>query len=261
VPSDIRYTQRDRVGLVTFQRPEALNAFRHRTVSELLEILRGTATGDVRVLVLTGAGRAFSAGIDLKEMADEWEGRDLDARRQDLEQLQEVTRRIVSHPAVVIAAINGIALGIGAELAIAADLRIAADSATLGFPEVKRGLFHTNGTMYLLPRLVGTARATDWLLTGNPVAAPELLSAGVVSRLVPPDEVQAAALRWADEIAAGAPQSLRLAKQLLRRSHELDLEAVLREEVAGVLECFQRADVLEGLKAFREKRPPRYTGR
>jgi enoyl-CoA hydratase/carnithine racemase len=254
----IHYEKRGKVGVITLHRPAALNAMDRRMVADLLAILETTASdAELRVLVLTGSGRAFSSGIDLKEMGElsMTRGSDEAAQRQELEQLQELTQRIVSHPRLVIAAINGIAVGIGAELAVACDLRIAAESATLRFPEVKLGLFHTNGLMYLLPRMVGAARATRWLLSGEPISAAELHATGMVSQLVPADVVRSVALSWANELASNAPLSMELAKQLLRRSFELDLDQTLVQEIENVIRCSRTAEAREALRAFREKRP------
>jgi enoyl-CoA hydratase/carnithine racemase len=256
--SGIHYEKRGKVGLITLHRPRALNAMDRRMVADLLAILETTESdAELRVLVLTGSGRAFSSGIDLKEMGElsATRGDDEAVQRQELEQLQELTRRIVSHPKLVIAAINGIAVGIGAELAVACDLRIAAESATVRFPEVKLGLFHTNGLMYLLPRMVGAARATRWLLSGEAISAAELQATGMVSQLVPADVVLSVAMSWANELASNAPLSMELAKQLLRRSFELDLDRTLAAEIENVIRCSGTREAQEALRAFREKRP------
>ncbi|HJR62662.1 MAG TPA: enoyl-CoA hydratase/isomerase family protein [Gemmatimonadaceae bacterium] len=252
----ILYEKRGKVGLITLHRPRALNAMDRRMVADLLAILETTGSdAELRVLVLTGSGRAFSSGIDLKEMGElsATRGDDEVAQRQELEQLQELTWRIVSHPKLVLAAINGIAVGIGAELAVACDLRIAAESATLRFPEVKLGLFHTNGLMYLLPRMVGAARATRWLLSGEPISAAELHATGMVSQLVPADVVLSVAMSWANELASNAPLSMELAKQLLRRSFELDLDQTLAEEVENVIRCSRTDEARDALRTFRER--------
>jgi enoyl-CoA hydratase/carnithine racemase len=257
MPQDgILYEKRGKVGLITLHRPRALNAMDRRMVGDLLAILETTGSdAELRVLVLTGSGRAFSSGIDLKEMGElsATRGDDEVAQRQELEQLQELTWRIVSHPKLVLAAINGIAVGIGAELAVACDLRIAAESATLRFPEVKLGLFHTNGLMYLLPRMVGAARATRWLLSGEPISAAELHATGMVSQLVPADVVLSVAMSWANELASNAPLSMELAKQLLRRSFELDLDQTLAEEVENVIRCSRTDEARDALRTFRER--------
>jgi enoyl-CoA hydratase/carnithine racemase len=244
-------------------RPDRLNAMDPATFARFHRIL-GDLAGDpaLRAVVLTGTGRAFSAGADLKEMQARPQG---DATVRDatatLHLYQDTTRRLTAHPAVFIAAINGLAVGVGAELALAADVRIGSDTAELRLPEVQRGLFGTNGVLHLLPRVVGQGRAADWLLTGRPVPAAELLAAGFLTEVVPADRLQARAVELAETIAGNAPVSVRLVKALLRRTWEVDLEAMLQYEVDGMLRCMASDDIEEGLRAFLEKRPPRWQGR
>lgn len=256
----LRYHEEGLVGVITFNRPEVLNAIDHGMVRRLGDLLRQTALDRrIRALVVTGAGRAFSAGHDLRQppaTPEESVGR----VHEYLWELQHLTTRILEHPAVVITAINGPAVGMAAELCVAADLRLAAEDAYVLFPEVRRALFETNGVMYLLPRAVGQARAADWLLTARRVPAQELLAAGFVSRVLPAPELLGAAMELAEEIAASAPRSIRLVKRLLRRSWEADLDAMLHAEIDGVIETIRSPDLQEGLRAFREKRDPRYTG-
>src|ERR1051326_3980752 len=261
--TDILYEKRDHVAIATFHRPAALNAFRQATLREFLSILNEVeADPEVRVLILTGTGRAFSAGIDLKEMDSLAESRAaLTQIYTDLQTTQEVTRRMLRLPKVILSAVNGIAVGIGVEIALASDIRLAAESATFAFTEVKRALFETNGVMYILPRLVGQGRALQMLLTGERVAAQEALAAGLVTRVVPDDHLLETALAMAATIAANAPISVRLVKQVMQRSYDLDLEGVLQLEIDGMLQCYNSDDMDEGIKAFLEKRPPIYQGR
>ena len=147
--TDIRYEKQDGVAIATFQRPEALNAFRQATLRDFLTILEDVEHDDaVRVLVLTGTGRAFSAGIDLKELGDATANPpSLKQIYTDLQVTQDITRRMVHLPKGVLAAVNGIAVGIGVEIALASDMRLAAESASFAFTEVKRALFETNGVI------------------------------------------------------------------------------------------------------------------
>jgi enoyl-CoA hydratase/carnithine racemase len=228
---------------------------------ELGRLLRETAADpSLRVLILTGAGRAFSGGHDLRQPPASGESRVSDAR-QWLWALQALTSGIVEHPAVVIAAMNGIAVGMAAELCTAADLRIASENAELMFPEVHRAMFVTNGVLHLLPRAVGQAHAADWLLSGRRVPANELLAAGFVSRVVPHGEFDAAVMALANQIASHAPRSVRRVKQLLHRSWQTDLRGMFLEEVDAVMETMTGSDLTEGTLAFLEKREPRYTGK
>ena len=256
----LQYREDGSVATITFNRPDVLNAIDHGMVGRLGELLERTARDDrVRALILTGAGRAFSAGHDLRQPpASRTEP--LGTVYRYLTQLQQLTMRLLEHPAIVIAAINGPAVGMAAELCVAADLRLASEDAYLLFPEVHRALFETNGVMYLLPRAVGQARASDWLLTGRRVPAAEMLSSGFVSRLVSPAELLPSAQEMAEDVARAAPRSIRLVKRLLQRAWQTDLPSILQAEVDGLLETIQSPDLDEGVRAFLEKRDPRYTG-
>lgn len=260
--TDIRYEKHNGIATATFHRPEVLNAFRRATLLELVAILDDVeADASVRVLVITGKGRAFSAGIDLKEMAHSvGSALSLKQAYEDLQATQEVTRRMVHLPKVIIAAVNGIAVGIGVELALASDIRLAAQEARFAFTEVKRALFETNGVMYFLPRLVGYGRAMQMLLTGEEVLAQEAFSAGLVTSVVPQEQLMDAALKLARTIAVNAPISVRLVKQVMQRTYDLDLEAVMQLEVDGMMQCLLSEDLVEGINAFLEKRPPVYKG-
>ena len=261
--NDILYEKQEGVAVATFNRPESLNAFRQSTFQDFLAILEDVRSDDaVRVLVMTGKGRAFSAGIDLKEAAHAFSDPvPVKEAREHLHMLQDITRRMVNLPKTIIAAVNGIAVGVGAELSIASDIRIAAETAAFSFAEVKRGLFETNGVMYFLPRLVGLGRAMGMLLTGDRISARDALDAGLVTHVVPQNELLDFAVNLARTIASNAPISVRLVKQVMRRAYDLDLEAVMQLEVDGMLECFGSEDMREGTLAFIEKRRPVYTGR
>jgi enoyl-CoA hydratase/carnithine racemase len=160
---------------------------------------------------------------------------------------------------IVVSAINGVAVGIGAELAAASDVRLASPRARIAFPELRRALFLTNGIVHRLPRLVGLSRASEWILTGRMVESHEMLASGFVSRVVDDGTLLDDALRTAAEIAAQAPLSLRLAKDLLNRAFEVDLEAMLQLERDALVRCVQSADYREGVRAFLEKREPRFS--
>ena len=260
---DILYDKKDGIAIATLNRPNSLNAFRESTFKDLIGILEDIRTDDtIHVLVITGNGRAFSAGEDLKELASQLDAySSLKQVRDKLRSVQNVTRCIVNLPKIIIAAVNGIAVGLGVEIAIACDIRIASESATFAFPEVKRGLFETNGVMYHLPRLVGMGRAMEWLLTGDNISAQDALNAGLVNNMVPGDRLLEFTLGLSRKIAANAPISVRLVKQVMRRSYDLDLEAVMQLEVDGVMECLSSEDFVEGARAFVEKRTPVYKGK
>jgi enoyl-CoA hydratase/carnithine racemase len=261
--NDILYEKKDSIAVATFNRPAVLNAFRQATLREFISILDDVkADNTVRVLIITGNGRAFSAGIDLKEMASSTsDGRSLKQEYDELQAIQDVTRRMVHLPKITIAAVNGIAVGIGVETALASDIRLAGDKATFAFTEVKRALFETNGVMYILPRLVGMGRAMQILLTGETISAQDALNVGLVTRVVALDQLMEYAIDMAHTIASNAPLSVRLVKQTMQKTYDLDLEAVMQLEVDGMMQCLRSEDLLEGFNAFLEKRPPVYKGK
>lgn len=261
--ADIIYEKKDSIAIATFNRPKVLNAFRQATLHEFIAILDDVQADDtVRVLVITGQGRAFSAGIDLKEMAyPSSDSLPLKQAYDELQAIQNVTRRMVHLPKIIIAAVNGIAVGIGVELSLASDIRLAAEEATFAFTEVKRALFETNGVMYILPRLVGQGRAMQMLLTGEKVLAQEALSVGLVTRVVTQQQLIENAMDMARTIATNAPISVRLVKQTMQRTYDLDLEAVMQLEIDGMMQCFRSEDLVEGFNAFLEKRTPVYKGK
>lgn len=260
--NDIIYEKDDGIAVATVNRPEVLNAFRTDTYSELNRILDDAETDKaVRILIITGNGRAFCAGEDLKELsAIDYTTHSMEESRKRVEMLQNVTRCIVNMPKVVIAALNGFAVGFGAELTIACDIRIAAEEASFSFPEVKRALFETNGVMYLLPRIIGLGRTMELLLSGRDLPAAEALDLGLVSSVVPKKQLLPSAVDLAKTIKTNAPVSVRLIKEALHKTYDLTLEEVLDLEVDGALACLKTEDLKESLKAFAEKRQPRYKG-
>lgn len=260
---EILYEKQGHIALVTFNRPQVLNAFRMTMFNRLLAILAEVREDEqVRVLVLTGQGRAFSAGIDLEEQAQRYEARldEADAEA-GLRAMQDLTRQMRALPKPIIAALNGLAVGVGAELAIASDIRLASEEAYFMFAEVKRALFETNGVMYFLPRLVGLGRALAMMLTGDKISAHDALSSGLVTQVYPANKLHSEALALAERLANHAPLSLRLVKQVAEQSYTLDLEGIMDLEVQGMLACLRSEDYHEGLRSFIEQRSPRYTGR
>lgn len=251
------------IATIRFNRPDRLNAMNHASMEDLHRLIGElSAEPDLRVVVLTGTGRAFSAGADLKEMHDA-QALDPTVRRarSQLMLYQDITRRMVDSPLVFVAAINGIAVGVGAELALASDIRIGSETSEVMLSEVSRGLFETNGVLHALPRVVGHGRAAHWLLTGERIPAATLLAAGFITELLPPDRLVPRALELARTVAGNAPVSVRLLKRLLRRTWEVDLETMLQYEVDGMMACMASDDIAEGLRAFAERRRPIWTGR
>jgi 2-(1,2-epoxy-1,2-dihydrophenyl)acetyl-CoA isomerase len=246
------------VATLTLDRPEALNALTVPVKVALREALESIA-GDraVRAVILTGAGRAFCAGQDLAER----EGPDAAPLEVEVrERYNPIVRALRSMPQPVIAAVNGVAAGAGASLAFACDLRIAAEGARFVLAFGRIGLVPDSGASWFLPRLVGAARAAELALVGDPVTAEDALRIGLVSRVVPGATLLGEARAMADQVAANAPGAAALTKRLLADAWSFDLDAALDAEATAQGTAGATADHAEGLAAFREKRPPRFTG-
>ncbi len=242
----------DELALITLDRPEALNALSFDQLQDLNRLLDSIAASDARALLVTGAGdRAFSAGADIKELM----GRTLVAVRAGAMLGQSVLAKLDQLPMPSIALINGYAFGGGLELALACTFRLAAPSAKLGFPEIKLGLIPGYGGTQRLPRLVGEARATELILTGRTVDAAEAERIGLVNRLVDGD-LFAAGQEFAREMTGFSLPALGLARDAIRRAHDLPLHDGLKIEADLSTLAFQTADAVEGMTAFIEKRKP-----
>ncbi|MFN8383523.1 MAG: enoyl-CoA hydratase-related protein [Anaerolineales bacterium] len=261
--TDILFQSQNNIAIITFNRPEVLNVFRRSMFQKVLSLLDDVAKDDsIRVVLMTGNGRAFSAGIDLDEVSHLFDGSmTMEQAHAELSEMQELTRRMVNLPKPIISAINGLAVGAGAEIAISSDIRIASQMASFEFAEVKRGLFETNGVMHRLPRLIGMGRAAQVMLTGEKISAQSALEIGLVTRVIPSEMLMNEALKLATTLAANAPISTRLIKQVLNKSYDLDLESVMQLETEGTLECLASEDLREGVTAFLEKRAPIYKGK
>lgn len=261
--SDIAYEKDGAVAVLTFTREDKRNAVRRQTWIDIRAALAECAADDgVRAVVITGKGKAFSAGADLEEMGQILGGgvSFFDIRRGLLE-IQDVTRMMAELPKPIIAALNGYAVGAGAEIAIASDIRIAAENATFEFAEVKVGLFETNGVTYLLPRLVGQGRAMELMLTGRRIDAREAHAIGLVSGVVKQAELLDEAMNIARGMAENAPVSMALVKRCLVRSGEIGLEDAMTYETDAMMACAMTEDAKEGATAFLERRKPKYSGR
>ena len=254
----LRWAADGGVATITLDRPEALNSLEATLKRDLLRALRDAARDPaVRVVILTGAGRAFCAGQDLKErLQPDPSPLDVEVR----ERFNPLVQAIRSMDKPVVAAINGVAAGAGASLAFACDLRIAAETASFVLAFGRIGLVPDSGATWLLPRLIGLGRATELLLLPDPVGAADALRIGLVNRVVPDGELSAAAGAMAAALAAAAPRSLALTKRAIRRSLEATFEESLDYEASLQGIAGRTADHAEGLAAFVEKRRPNFNG-
>ena len=262
----IRREQRGRIVTLTMNRPEERNAIgSHADCAELVDAVQAAAADpQVAVLILTGAGSAFSAGGNLKAMRERVGIGPLDSplatRNNYRRGIQRIPQALWDCELPMIAAINGHAIGAGLDLACMCDLRIAAQGAKLASSFIKMGIVPGDGGAYFLPRAVGLAKAAEMMLTGEPIGADEALACGLVSRVVPADALPAEALALAERIAANPPQTLRLVKRLLREAQHARLPEVLQLSAAFQALVHETDDHREALAAFFDKRTPQFKG-
>ncbi len=246
-----------RVATLTLNRPESLNALSPPLLDELRgHLLSLDADPTVGAVILTGAGRAFAAGADISQML----GRTAEQARAYAALGHEVGRLLEAIRPATIAAVNGFAFGGGCEMALACDVRYASDRAVFGQPEVKLGLIPGWGGTQRLSRVAGPGLAAEMVLSGRSIDAARAFAVGLVQRVVPGDELLAAAGALAAEIAAQGPLAVAAARQMLRRAHGGDHDARLDAEADAFAALFASADAQEGLAAFLEKRPPVFIG-
>jgi enoyl-CoA hydratase/carnithine racemase len=263
---EIRYDVTDGIATITLHRPDKLNAFTPVMKRELLDALDSAeADDDARVVIVTGAGRAFCAGADLSHGGDtfDYRRRGGTATEAPRDGGGEVSLRIYEMRKPVIAAINGSAVGVGITMTLPMDIRIVADNAKIGFVFARRGVVPEAASSWFLPRIVGPSQAAEWLFTGRVFDAQEALAGGLVRSVHPADEVLTAAQALAREIADNsAPVSVALARALMWRG--LAFATPYDTHVAdsrAMHQTGQGADVREGIEAFLEKRPANFPGR
>lgn len=254
------YETRDGIAHVRLNRPHRLNAMVPQLMRDLHDALQAAA-GDpqVKVVILSGEGRAFCAGDDLKESA-KGHGSIAEIRRF-VHEIQQVTVDLKTMRKPVIAAVHGYALGGGCELALGCDLVVAAEDARFGFPETGVGLFATGGVTHFLPRAVGLAKAKELIMTGEHFDGREAERLGLVNRAVPREEVLPTAEALARKIMEKAPLAIELVKTALEAGVQTDLTTAMAVETEGTITCFLSEDAREAAQAFVEKRPPRFSGR
>ena len=247
----VEYAQvADGVGCIRLNRPERLNAVTPGLIDGILDGFDRAAADGVRVLVLAGNGRAFCAGWDLKEPAIE---ESLEEARARLQRLQDITRRTIDFPGPVIAAVQGYALGAGAEFALGCDCIIASEDAAFGFPEVEVGLSGTNGISALLPRMIGMVRAKELTLLGERIGADRAYALGLVTRVVPVGAHEAAAFELAERLAAKPPAALRIAKRLLDAGAQSTVAEALDAEVDAALATLDTGENAAAAAEFRTR--------
>ena len=247
---------------IKLNRPEKLNAFGGSMREDVLESLSRVAADDnIRVVVVTGEGRGFSAGGDIDHLKGLRENKDEEGFRKVLSAGQKIAKTMRLLPKAVIAAINGPCAGAGFSFALGCDIRIASETATFGASFARIGLHPDWGGSWLLPKLVGSANACELIFTGAMIPAREAERVGLVNRVVAHDQLMTTVNELATTIAASAPEVVRLAKESIYRSLSSDLETAFARETAVQTSCFYSEDFLEGLTAFKEKRKPQFKGR
>jgi 2-(1,2-epoxy-1,2-dihydrophenyl)acetyl-CoA isomerase len=255
----VLYTVAEGVATITLNRPGKLNAFTVPMTQGLLRSLKAAARdGDVRAVVLTGAGRAFSAGQDLAELQASGDV----SIREHLEQgFNQVILALRGMEKPVIGAINGVAAGAALGMALATDLRIAATEASFLSAFVRIGLVPDSGVSWLLTQLVGPAKALELMLSGEVIPAQQALELGLVSRVVPGEELAGAAQAWAAQLAAGPTRAYGLTKRIAHQAATASLEQTLAYEAMLQEIAARTADHQEGVAAFLSKRHPNFEGR
>lgn len=255
-----RYDEQGAIARVTLDRPETLNSLTFEVYRELTALMRGLAERpNVRVVVLTGAGRAFCSGGDVEEIIGRLLHRDARGLLEFTRQTCELVAAMRALPRPIVASLNGTVAGAGAAIALASDLRLAADTARIAFLFVNVGLAGADmGAAFLLPRVVGLGRATQLLMTGEFVDAAEALRIGLYNRVVPPEELAAETELLAQRLASGPAAGLAATKQALNRELHMDLAQALDHEARVQAALMAEPDFREGFEAFMAKRRPKF---
>jgi enoyl-CoA hydratase/carnithine racemase len=263
VTDELRYEKEGSLATLTLNRPERLNAITGPMLGALSEaLLDADADPEVRVVIVTGAGKGFCSGLDLKDAAA---GQGIGGgvggavQRFDLRNAPPTVLHNLDKP--TICALNGAAAGYGMDLALGCDIRIAADTAKLAPAFARRGVLPESGGTWLLPRLVGWAKAAEIAFTGRTLLAEECLALGLVNRVVPADLLAKEARALAEEIAANAPLAVQATKRMMRIGQDETFEANVHHVFLQLLPLFRSKDFQEGVAAFVERRAPKFEGR
>jgi len=259
-PKSFLYEQHDGIATITLNRPERLNAITfevYRELTDLIAELRDEKT--VRVVVITGAGRAFCSGGDVRDIIGELQGRDAAGLLEFTRLTCELIHNMRALPKPIITSINGTTAGAGACIVLASDIRIAAEEAKIAFVFVKVGLAGTDmGATYLLPRIVGLSKATELLMTGDFISAAEAERIGLYNRVVPRDQLETVTSEFAERLAHGPALGLAKTKEMLNREMHMSFESALEAEAVAQALCMQTPDFKEAHAAFLEKRPAKF---
>jgi len=259
----LRYEKSDNIATITLNRPDVLNAVNERMGEELLDALRSAERDDeVHCLIITGSGRAFCAGEDIQDLRGQYgRGENPKLGERLLLKYNPIIRQIRRMQKPVIAAVNGVAAGAGAGIAYSCDIRVASDNARFLQAFIKVGLAPDSGTSFFLPRLVGFSKALELSLTGDELTSKDAERLGLVSKVVPAEQLMGTARELANKLAQGPSTAIGLTKRALNKSTSSDLETVLEyesylQEIAGAT-----ADHIEAVRAFFEKRKSVFKGK
>lgn len=265
----IIYSKQDRIALITLNRPDALNALTPKMVDEWVVALEDAKVdAEVGAVVVTGAGRAFCAGADVKGLAA-GDDKSVASAKANLAEdrnfgrfgIQRIPRSLESLDKPYIAAINGAATGGGMDLATMADIRIASERARVGMTHLRMANLSADGGYYFLPRVVGVAKALELVLTAKIIDAQEMLHIGYVSQVVPHDQLMTVTMSLARKLSNGPEVAMQYAKRLVYKGLDSTLDVALEDVESAMLVCRTTEDALEGPRAWLEKREPRFKGK
>ena len=254
------------VGIITLNRPEARNALNPKMFQELSSAIQDCRDPDIRAVIITGSGGSFCAGADVKDFVNQLENSGPEGLHEHLKHRADTFHRDVIIPIrqldkPVIASIDGVAAGGGLSLALACDLRVASDSARFLMAYANIGATADGGSTYLLPRMIGTARAMELYLSDQPIGAQRALDLGLVNQVFPAAELERSTLEFAARLAQGPTVAYGRVKALFDSSWDATLAGQLDAETEYISNITMTADFQEGIKAFAEKRSPRFQGR